>query len=139
MRVRVAPNLMAAARELTHLVGGQKARRSDPSCGDEVMASPTSALERFGASECRGAAVVERQGGHDPVLQETHRYPSASNRIEVSLELIGVELIAGRCRAWKAVAIPFGSGGNVVVSQRDRHGFTDLACVPRRRNANHGA
>src|SRR4051794_22753437 len=118
MSVRVPAPRVAARGELAHTLCVQEAARADAARGDEEVPPPAALLECVGGEERGRAPVVERERGDAlpaGVPERDVRY-----RVEVSVEMGGVELVSPRHRPGEAHRVALGRRRDVVVDQRER-------------------
>src|SRR5688572_10822619 len=109
MRVRVAPDEVAARAEVADFSGRQKPAASHETRRHEKVSAPASTFQRIGGGAGARAAVVKREEG--PCLPRTAiergdrgrlRRRPPRDRVEMAPERCRIELVERRIRTRKA-------------------------------------
>lgn len=114
---------MAALGQLQYLVGVEEAGPADARRGYEEVAFPAAPLEGRRGIQGRRASIIEgNRGGRAgaPLSDQLDGIASRLNRVEMRLEVLRSELVAGRKRAGKADPLGLGGRGEIVIDERDR-------------------
>src|SRR5204862_6101836 len=116
----MAAHGMATRSQLADAGGVEESARADAPGGDEEVPAPSAFLERAGRAHGRRAAIVERDRRVVAVAARLPQRHPIAYRLEMSLEILGGQLVAASHGPGESHRVALRRRGDVVVDQRER-------------------